>query len=108
MKRLSTRTIKAVTTLMVLFAFLLMFAGPWVIRRPKTMKARAFANRLAVYSGALGVCSVTALLGAYAIMRREQDAYRERAMENMRELIEATRQDRIAKIAEQKGEEADS
>jgi hypothetical protein len=96
-KRISTRGLKRTTAILVILAFVLMFAGPWVIRRPATMKARPFALRLAAYSGALGFCAIASLAGAYIILRREQDAYRERALENMRDLIEGTRQDRIAK-----------
>lgn len=106
MKRLPTGWIKAITSVLVLLAFVLMFAGPRVVKRPDTMSRKAFARRLAWYSGALGFCAIGALAGAYVVMRREQAAYRERALENMRELVEATRQDRLAKAARKEDEPA--
>ncbi|AIE85786.1 hypothetical protein [Fimbriimonas ginsengisoli] len=106
MKALSTKAVKRITTILVVSAFVFMFAGPRVIKRPPQMTAKRFAVRLFVYSGALGLSAVGALVGAFVIMRREQAVYREKAMENMRALIEATRQDRLQK--QEDGEDSDA
>lgn len=108
MKPLSTKTVKVITTVLVIGAFALMAAGPKVVHRPKKMPVRRFANRLAIYSGALGICAVGALVGAYVVMRRVKEEYRESALENVKDLIESARLDRLRKAGQTADEEPDA
>jgi hypothetical protein len=99
MAGISTRNLKWLTTVLVIIPICLMLIGPWVLRRTKNVSRITYANRIGGYAFVLAVTAIGAGIGAYAILRREQETYREKALQNMKDLIEATNLDRLAKLA---------
>lgn len=97
MKKLSTKTLKLATTILAIIPIVMIVFGPWVLRRPPRSEARAYVRRVALYGGLLAICAVGAGVGAYLILRRQTDEYREQSLENMKALIEATREDQLRK-----------
>ncbi len=98
---LSTGGIKWLTSGLLLFALALLILAPWIIRRKHGVDPRAYLARMAVYGGLLGLAAIGAGVGAFAITRREQEYYREKARENLNALLEATREDILKKQANQ-------
>lgn len=105
MNRIPLRTLKILTTIFIVIPCIMMATTPWVLRRtPRNAgpgARREVVRRVALYGFLLGGSAVLAGIGAYSILRREQAIYREKALANMKDLIEATRQDRINKQKEE-------
>jgi len=93
MNRLSTPLLKKLTTILILIPLALMLCGPWVLRRGHGESRQAYAITIVLYGSLLGFAAIGSGIGAYLILKREQEAYRLKAMENMQHLIESTRGD---------------
>jgi|GEM_PF-3781144 len=94
MKRISTRTMKAMTIVSFLLGFALLFAvGAAPPRGSSKRVVRAYGQRALGLVGGSVVCLIVTAVGAYALARRTADEYREMTAANMRELLEGARQD---------------
>lgn len=95
MKKFSTSSLKTATGLFIVFGFCLMLAGPFIVHRPPHMARRAYAQRAAWYVGGILIALTGAGTGAFLLVRRAKDEYREMSMRNLKELLEASRQDHL-------------
>ncbi len=102
MNRISTKALKWTTTVLVAVPIAMMMAGPWVLRKPPRSQAKSYVRKVAAYGGVLAVCAIGAGIGAYAIMKRQTEEYREQSLKNMKDLIEATREDQLRKAGSKK------
>lgn len=99
---MSTRLIKILTTFCILIAVLLMVGWPaWVGSMPgkeskKSVKLAFVQRGLAVASG-LTFVVIGAGVGAFVLMRRAREEYRQASIENMKDLIEGAREDHLSK-----------
>lgn len=91
MKRISPKTLKIATTAFLLLGFMLLFAGPSVLHRGPHQSRRAFAYRVTLYLGGLVVAMAGAGTGALLLVRQAREEYRQSALRNMQELMEASR-----------------
>ena len=89
MKRITPKTLKAATTAFLLLGFVLLFAGPSMLTRHAGQSRKAFARRLAIYLGGVVISVAGAGAGAVLLVRQARTEYRESALRNMQELIEA-------------------
>lgn len=104
MSRISTLQLKWITAVCLVLAFGLMLTAPAIIGRPDRQHARSAVRRIALLGAGLTVAALGAGVGAFLIMRREQERYREMAVRNMQALIEGAREDRAKKLAGEDGE----
>lgn len=86
----------------IVLCFGLLFSYPWLVgRRPRGHVSRAavkaYSLRATAYVGGLLVTLIASGAGSFFIIRKARDEYRVHAVENMRQLLEATRQDHLKK-----------
>lgn len=94
--------LKVVTTAFLLFGVVLLVAWPWIVgarpapTAPEPERLR-YLLRYSLYFLALIVTFFAAALGGFIIARRQREAFREEAMENLQHLIEGTLEDHAGK-----------
>lgn len=89
--------LKVFTTVLLVFGIGLLFGSPWIIGKRPPLEQRREVAEYAVRFGALVMTliilfCVTAVC-AFIVARRQTEALRAQAMENMHELIEGTLSD---------------
>lgn len=107
---MNTRSLKLFTGGMIAAGLALLLATPLILgtRPPKgapVAEAKGYLTRGLVVSGGLLVTVVGAGIGAFFLVRRARDEYREASMENMRSLLEQTREDQLKKANRESTEE---
>jgi hypothetical protein len=102
MPRISTRTLKIFTSIVLVIGVVMLVAWPTLLGPRPGAEAglevnRAYAYRFVAYISTLVGLLVLSGISSLLIMRRVSAEYREHATENMRSLIEAAREDARAK-----------
>jgi hypothetical protein len=98
--------LKVLTTALFVFGILLLIGWPWILGgRPVGPKASqqaeaAYALRLGLYFIVTLLTFFFAALCAFFLARREREAIREQAKQNVQELIEGTLRDHEIKKSE--------
>lgn len=102
---MKTVTLKWVTSLCIVASVSIMVGWPLMIGQkptrtsPKNVKLVYFQKGLYIASG-LTLAVLGSGVGAFLLMRRAREEYREASMENMRGLIEGARDDQLRKQSE--------
>lgn len=92
--------LKVVTTVLFTFGILLLIGWPWIVGpRPEGTRQveAAYALKLGVYFIVVLLTFFFAALSAFLLARRERQALREEAKQNIQELIEGTLRDHESK-----------
>lgn len=97
---MSTASIKIATSLCVALGILILL-GWFVVGRPPQKGSaravyRAYVRKGLVAATGLTVVVAGAGVGAFVLMRRARDEYRAEAMENLKKLLESSRQENEA------------
>lgn len=106
---MTTRMLKGITGALIAAGVLIIASWPFVIGTPPKNRPRAeikayFVRSLAATSVLIVVVS-GAGIGAFLLMRRVREEYREQSMANMKALLEQTREDQLRKAERESAEE---
>lgn len=101
---MTTRSLKWLTSGFIVAGVLVTLSMPVVLGKPPrkgspVRESRAYAVRGLAATGILLVTVIGAGVGAFLLVRRARDEYREESMANMRALLEQTREDQLKKAA---------
>ncbi|MGV3618805.1 MAG: hypothetical protein ACO1SV_26065 [Fimbriimonas sp.] len=107
---MSTRVLKGITGTLIALGFLIMLAWPFLVGLPTKNGTRAerrsYAVRALVTTASLALVVIGAGTGAFLVIRRTREEYREESMKNLRELLEGTREAQLRKKQGEKPEES--
>lgn len=106
---MTTRGLKGLTGALIAVGILILATWPFVVGTPRRNQPRAeikaYLVRSLVATTALVVVVSGAGIGAFFLMRRVRDEYREESMANMKALLEKTREDQLRKAESESVEE---
>ena len=106
---MTTRHLKWLTGGLIVLGVCLMAGWPWIVGTPPRKGTRAeyksYLERSLAAATGLVVIVGGAGAGAFFLMRRAREEYREESLRNMRELLEATREDQLKKREDEVAEE---
>lgn len=98
---MTTRGLKILTGSLIAAGVLVIVTWPFAVGVPQKgasrSELRAYVTRGLVATSALIVIVTGAGIGAFLLIRRAREEYREQSMSNMRSLLEQTREDQLKK-----------
>lgn len=103
--RLTTKQLKWFTSAMIIVCIALMLGWSTIVgERPGPsqllVETKRYAVRVLTYLGIIVLALLFSGMGAIAVMRRTAAEYREAQMQNMQDLLEATKADHARKAGE--------